>query len=85
MKVLSIILISIGFLITGSSGLGIFYSLHTGMTAIANDDSVGLAALNRIFYTPYYLSLVNVFGAVILFFGVLCAVIGMFIGKKSAN
>ncbi len=82
MKILSIILIIIGFLITGSSSLGIFYSLHTGMTALANDGSIGLAALTQIFYTPYYLSLVNIFGAVILFFGVLCAVIGIFTGKN---
>jgi uncharacterized membrane protein len=82
MKKISIILIIIGFLITGISSLGIFYALHTGMKTLANDGSVGLETLTRIFYTPYYLSLVNIFGAVILFLGVVLTIVAMFIGKK---
>ncbi len=48
MKVIAIIITVIGLLITGISGLGIVYSIHTGIDGIKNSETSGIGCLHNI-------------------------------------
>jgi hypothetical protein len=82
MKIISTILIVIGFLISGISSLIIFYATFTGVNGIRNSETAGISGIAWGLSTAYLASFVNLFGFAILGIGVLLLVISMFTGRK---
>jgi hypothetical protein len=82
MKILSLILIILGFAISGVCSLIIFYAAFTAMSAVGTGDARALGEIGWAMSTTYLVSFVNLLGFAILGLGVLLAVIGMFTGRK---
>jgi TRAP-type mannitol/chloroaromatic compound transport system permease small subunit len=82
MKTISLILIILGFIISGICGLIIFYASFTAMSAVGTGASSAIGEVAWAMSTTYLVSFVNLFGFAILGLGVLLAVIGMFTGRK---
>lgn len=82
MKIISTILIVIGFAISGICSLGIFYATYTGVSGIKTGETSGIASVAWGLSTAYLLSFANLFGFAILGIGVLLLVIGLFSGRK---
>ncbi|CAN5596898.1 hypothetical protein BH10ACI1_BH10ACI1_26320 [soil metagenome] len=82
MKIIALIITIIGMLITGISSLGIVYSIHTAIESMKNAGNAGIGIFASWISTTQTLSYVNIFGAAILFLGVVLTVIVMFTGRK---
>ena len=82
MKIVSLILIILGFIISGICSLIIFYATFKGVTGIQGGQTSGIADVAWAISTTYLVSFVNLFGFAIIGLGILLAVIGLFTGKK---
>jgi hypothetical protein len=81
MKILSIILIIIGFAISGICSLVILYATHIAMNT-TQDSASSLANIAWGLGTAYLASIANIVGFAILGLGVLLNIIGLFSGRK---
>jgi uncharacterized membrane protein len=82
MKIISLILIILGFVISGICSLVIFYAGFTAMSGIQNGATSGIADVAWAMSTTYLVSFVNLLGFAILALGILLAVIGLFTERK---
>jgi hypothetical protein len=82
MKILSLILIILGFVISGVCSLVIFYASFTAMSAVGTGASSAIGEVAWAMSTTYLVSFVNLLGFAILGLGILLAVIKMFTGGK---
>ena len=82
MKILSTILIVIGFLISGVCSLMIFYATHVAISATQNSETSGIGDVVWGLSSAYLFSLINLAGFAILGVGVLLLIIGLFTGRK---
>jgi hypothetical protein len=82
MRIAAIIVTLIGLLITGISSLGIVVSLYTATEAAKSSAAGGIGTFAAWVSYAQILSYVNLFGLVILFFGVVLLIVTMFMGRK---
>lgn len=83
MKIVSLILLILGFVICGVCGLVIFYATYTGISGFQNESgSAGIADVTWGLSTAYLASFGNLLGFGILGLGILLAAVGMFTGRK---
>ena len=82
MKIISVIIITIGFVICAISSLGIRYSVYNIVSGLMNTETTGIGQLASALSNASLLSYVNIFGCVVIFIGLVQNFISMFTEKK---
>lgn len=82
MKIIAIIVTSIGLLITGISSIGIVYSIRSAINSMANSASSGIGTLAEAISNSQILCFVNLLGVAITFLGVVLMIAALFMGRK---
>ena len=82
MKILSIILLVIGFILCGISSLALRYYLWQVINGMMASGTAGIGIVANGFDKMSLLSYVNIFGCVIIFLGIITSIVSLFTGRK---
>jgi hypothetical protein len=82
MKIISLILVIIGFLLCAVSGLGLRIEVSAITENIMRAEASGIGGLASALYLASVLSYVNIFGCLVIFLGIILNIASLFAGKK---
>lgn len=82
MKIISLILIVIGFFICLATGIGFRLAVGNILSSLMNSETSGIGQIASAISMANLLSYVNIFGSVIIFLGIILSIVSMFAGKK---
>ncbi len=82
MRIISVILTFIGFVLCGIGSFGVRYMLYKVLEGLKNSETAGIGELARGFDNAVLLSYLSIFGCVIIFIGLILNFISMFTEKK---
>ncbi len=85
MKAISIILITIGFIMCGISSLGIRYAISVLTEGLMSAETAGIGTIASALTNASVFSYMNLFGCALIFFGIVFNLMGMFTEKKQQN
>ncbi len=82
MKTASLILLVIGLILCGISSLTIVYSITSAVNQAMAGGAAGIGMIGAALDTSRTMGLVNIFGCVLIFIGIICNIIPSFTGRK---
>ncbi|MGC2236846.1 MAG: hypothetical protein WA584_11845 [Pyrinomonadaceae bacterium] len=82
MKIISVILTFIGFVLCLAGSVGSQYFLRVILAAMISSETSGIGAMARGFDNAMLSGYVAIFGCAIIFLGLLISVISLFTGRK---
>jgi uncharacterized membrane protein len=82
MKIISVILTFIGFVLCLIGSVGSQYFLRSALKAMMDSETSGIGAIARGFDNAMLTGYVAIFGCAIIFLGLVVSVISLFAGRK---
>jgi hypothetical protein len=82
MKIIAIILTSIGFVLCFFGNIGVQYLLRQTLAAMMDSQTSGIGAIASGFENTMLAGYVAIFGSVLVFLGILINIIALFTGRK---